>query len=151
MIVGVSTNAILAFGFDLGVEGAEELAELFMPGVDTEEDESFEFDEWIATQAGVVYPEEHSGIDSPEFEDYSTKREAAIAACPVEVITHCSYDYPMYFLALRGTKISASRGYPVAITTPTPTAEQIAAMRAFCEQHGIEWQEPSWHIFSLWG
>lgn len=149
--MGVSTNAILAFGFDLGVESTDELSQLFRPGVELEEDESFEFDDWIATQAGAVYPEGHGGIDSNEYTDYWKKSKAAIAACPVEVITHCSYDCPMYFLALRGSQSTALRGYPVAVTTPVPPAEQVSAMRAFCDQHGIKWQEPSWHIFSLWG
>jgi len=66
-------------------------------------------------------------------------------------VTHCSYDYPMHFLALRGTKTRAARGYPQAVTAEAPSPEQIAAMRQFCEQYGIEWHEPAWHIFSLWG
>lgn len=100
---------------------------------------------------GVVYPEENNGMYSPEYQSYLTKHKAAIEACPVEVVTHCSIEYPMYFLALRGTAKSANRGSPVAVTTPTPAAEQIESLRAFCDQHGIKWQEPAWYIFSLWG
>lgn len=146
--MGVSTDAILAFGFNLVDEGDDKtLAERF--GAEDEGD--FDFEEWLAERAGAVYPENHSGIDSPEYQAYSQARRAAIAACPVEIILHCSYDYPMYFLALRGSQKRANRGYPQAITTEAPSQERIAAMRALCEQHGIDWQEPSWHIFSLWG
>ena len=151
--MGVSTHAILAFGFDLGEAEDKSLAERFGAAPDDDEDgESFEFDDWIARQAGAIYPEGHSGIDSPEYRAYSEARDAAIAACPVEIITLCSYDYPMYFLALRGKKQRAWRGSPVVVdTTAAPDAYRIASMRKFCEEHGIDWQEPQWHIFSLWG
>jgi hypothetical protein len=148
--MGVSTDAILAFGFDLGDEEDKSLAARF--GVEEPDDgESFDFEDWLGEQAGAVYPAGHSGIDSPEYRAYSEKRNAAIDACPVEVVMHCSYDYPMHFLALRGTKQRAWRGSPKAVATEGPAPEQIAAMRQFCEQHGIEWQEPAWHIFSMWG
>lgn len=144
--MGVSTDAILAFGFDLGDDEDVSLAERF--GADSED---FDFGDWIAAQAGAVYPEGHSGIESPEYTAYWETRQAAIEACPVEVITHCSYDYPMYFLAVRGTESRAWRGHPQAVTTGEVAPEKVAAMREFCEKHGIEWKEPRWHIFSLWG
>lgn len=146
--MGVSTDAILAFGFDLGDEDDGTLAERFSA---EEDGDDFDFDDWIAKQAGAIYPAGHAGIDSPEYVSYSEKRNAALAACPVEVITHCSYDYPMHFLALRGTEARAWRGHPRSVQTEPPQPERISAMRAFCEEHGIEWQEPQWHIFSMWG
>lgn len=146
--MGVSTDAILAFGFDLGDEEDVTLAERF--GAE-EDDDSFDFDEWIGKQAGAVYPAGYAGINSPEYVAYYEKLQAAIAACPVEVITHCSYDYPMHFLALRGTEARAWRGKPQTVQTEPPPPERIAAMRAFCEEHDIEWKEPQWHIFSMWG
>lgn len=142
--MGVSTDAILAFGFDLG----EELPEAFSSD---SSDASFEFDEWLQVRAGAVYPEGHPGIDSVEYRTYSDACKAALDACPVDLITHCSYDSPMRFLAIRGTHKRANRGYPVAITTPEIPPDAVAAMKAFCDEHGIEWQEPQWHIFSLWG
>jgi hypothetical protein len=148
--MGVSTDAILAFGFNL-LDEEESLAALFGEQSKDDDGEAFEFDDWIARQAGATYPEGHSGINSPEYRAYAAKRDAAIAACPVEIITHCSYDSPMYFLALRGTETRAWRGSPKAVETPPPAPEQIDAMLAFCVSHRIEWKEPAWHIFSLWG
>lgn len=57
----------------------------------------------------------------------------------------------MYFLALRGSKTTARRGSPEKVATNPPDPQTIAAMRKFCEEHGIEWEEPAWHIFSMWG
>jgi hypothetical protein len=149
--MGVSTDAILAFGFDLGDPNDQSLASRFGAEEEAEDGESFEFEEWIAAQAGAIYPAGHSGIHSQEYEAYAAKRDAAIAACPVEIITHCSFDYPMHFLAVRGTKTRAYRGTPQPVVAGQIPEEQIASMRSFCDLHGIQWQEPKWHIFSLWG
>ncbi len=143
--MGVSTDAILAFGFNLG----EELPEAFQD--DDGDSAGFEFDEWLNQKAGVVYPEGNAGIESPEYRAYSDACKAVKAASPVDFITHCSFDYPMYFLALPRTKTTASRGHPRAVRTPEVPSEAVAAMRKFCDENGIEWKEPSWHIFSLWG
>lgn len=147
--MGVSTDAILAFGFDLGDSEDMPIAERF--GAVAEDGESFDFEEWLAVKAGAVYPLGHSGIDSEAYKTYSARRDAAISACPVDLVMHCSYDYPMYFLALRGSKTKAWRGYPQVVATPRPMPEQIEAMKSFCADHRIEWQEPNWHIFSMWG
>ena len=108
-----------------------------------------DFDEWLLEQAGVEYPD--SPFDSPEYKAYEAACDAARDACPVEVIWHCSGEYPMYFLALRGTERKAFRGTPVAVGIPRqPTKKELKAMAEFCEKHGIEWQNPQWHIFSMW-
>lgn len=138
--MGTSTDAILAFGFDLGEELPEALTA--MP---EDEDDSWEFEAWAAARAGLE-PWSESRPD-----DYWERRRAAIAATPYDLITHYSYDYPMYFLAARGTEVRAYRGTPKEIDTPEIPSATIDAMRAFCAEFGIEWQEPRWHIFSLWG
>ena len=147
--MGVSTDAILAYGFDLGEEEDQSMAERF--GAQVEDGESFDFEDWVAGRSGAVYPAGHGGIDSPEYRAYAAKRDAAIAACPVEMVMHCSYDYPMYFLAIRGTESRARRGYPQAVVAGEVAPELVASARAFCEAHGIDWKEPAWHIFSMWG
>lgn len=128
-----STNAILAFGFDLG----EELPDAFV------DDEGFDFEAWAEKQAGMEW--------TPNDEGYFKRRDAMLADLPVKIETHCSADSPMYFLALNGMGTLAHRGYPQAVEMPAPTVEQIDAMLSFCEKHGIDWQEPKWHIFSYWG
>lgn len=147
--MGVSTDAILAFGFDLGDDEDRSIAEVF--NAPEGDDDGFDFDEWVGQKAGAIYPEGHAGIDSPEYVAYSTKKREAVDSCPVELITHCSYDYPMYFLAIRGTEVRAWRGEPKPIHIERPAQAKIDAMKLFCEQNGVEWQEPAWHIFSLWG
>ncbi|HEY5851270.1 MAG TPA: hypothetical protein VIT62_10960 [Lysobacter sp.] len=134
--MGTSTNAILAFGFDIG----EELPDSLLP---EDEDEFFDFEEWLCGRLGLEWSE---GRD----DDYWLKRRAAIEAFPVDLVAHCSGDYPMYFLAVRGTESTALRGTPQRVQLTPPSEAAIICMREFCAEHGIEWREPDWHIFSMW-
>lgn len=73
---------------------------------------------------------------------------------PVELVTHCSYDYPMYILAPPGAHHSAHRGYPKEIdpTVLSVSADQHEALLKFCRDHGIEIPgQPKWYLSSLWG
>ena len=139
--MGVSTDAILAFGFDLG----EELPESLMG-----DNEHFDFDEWFESQVFDVSPPDHEDYQR-DWPEYWQAKRSAIAALPYEVITHCSYDYPMYFLAARGSDTRAKRGYPAGVSTPDVAPATIEAMRKFCDDYGIQWERPRWMIFSLWG
>ena len=73
---------------------------------------------------------------------------------PVELVLHCSYDYAMHILAVRGTFKSASRGHPQELdpTLFTILPEQREGLLAFCREHGIEIPgEPKWWLSSLYG
>jgi hypothetical protein len=136
--MGVSTNALMAFGFDLGEERPESF---------TDSDEGyFEADEFLLRDFDAGIPEWTPGVGP----DYWDNKSAALAKIPVDIIEHCSGEYPMYFLAVRGTECEARRGYPSVAEQREIAAAEIDAMRAFCEKHGIEWQEPRWYIFSMW-
>lgn len=136
--MGISSDGILCFGFDLGVE-----------------DESPEFlgefedlDEYLRDDANIPeWSKENSG------RDYFEKVKKVIDECPVDLRMHCSYDYPMYILTIRGTEIRASRGYPEKITPDMLSVqkEKIEAAKEWCENHGVEWQEPSWILCSIYG
>lgn len=136
--MGQSTDAILAFGFDLGEELPEKIQEELDAINDNEGIES-----WLEMIAGVE-------PWSPEAKDWWKRRDDAVAKIPVDFIRHCSGDYPMYFLAIRGTEMRASRGYPEPITMPASIVGWREILRDFCAEHGIEYEEPDWHIFSMW-
>lgn len=136
--MGQSTDALMAFGFDLG----EELPEIFA----TDAEDGFDADEFLLRDYDAGVPDWTP--DRPT--DYWCKKYEALAKLPVDIITHCSGEYPMYFLAVRGTNRRAYRGAPIVAEQYQIGEDQIAALRAFCDKHGIEWQEPRWHIFSMW-
>jgi hypothetical protein len=128
--MGVSTNAILAFGFDLG-----DLDNNLPEGL------ARMFDEYDNDEEAVLL--DLYSTDTTPVED--------INKVPVDLIRHCSRDNPMYFLAVRGTKQVALRGYPTAAVFGHVHDSEVKALRDFCTRHNIPWQEPKWCIFSYWG
>lgn len=137
--MGVSTNAYLAFGLDLG----EACPQLW--------DNGFDEYEYVIKKWNLVQPDAEK--DSPEMDAYYTEMFQLSKEFPVDVIRHCSEGSPMYFVALKRTVNQASRGYPEQIKPEEMTAseQEIAVLKAFCDEQGIEWQEPAWHLFSYWG
>jgi hypothetical protein len=132
--MGTSTDAIVAFGFNLGEEWPEALK---VGG-----EECTDFEDWIS---------EHLGLGDWQQDGYFARKREAVRAFPVDIITHCSYDCPNYFIAVRGTEQRAHRGYPKKLELSAIDECMITALRQFCGQNEIPWEQPAWHTFSLWG
>ena len=86
-------------------------------------------------------------------EHYRAKRVFKNAhPLPVELVHHCSGDYPMYILAIPRTVKKASRGYPEEINPSemVVTQDECNLLIEFCEIHGIEAEAPRWWLTSMW-
>ena len=136
--MGLSTDAIVAFGFDLG--------------------EDFEFDGYNPEDYDdgmSEYFDRLIGIKEWQSEGWVSFEvdEEIRKAAPVELVLHCSYDYPMYFLAVRGTVTESNRGYPVEFVPQTIDQEQLDEFKSWCDKHNIELPEdaPKWYVFSRMG
>ena len=70
---------------------------------------------------------------------------------PVELVWHCSYEYPMYILATPGSVLTASRGYPKAIESLEARPSEVAALMAFCKEYNLEGDGPKWWLSSMCG
>jgi hypothetical protein len=132
--MGMSSDGILVFGIALDEDEQPKFMRDWM-----EDNDYFDFEEFLWT---------HLGMQDAEYED----RRKAVDSSPVDLVVHCSYDYPMYVLAVRGTDINASRGYPYIFSSgfPAITGEQITAFKKWAEEQGIE-GEPSWILCSVLG
>jgi hypothetical protein len=128
--MGISSDGILYFGFQVG--GDEELPEWM--------EDYEEFDEFLLAKAGLPL-------------DTSWQESKAIReACPVDLQTYCSYDYPMYILGIRGAEYRAHRGYVVEIGAEMAVPQdRIDAAKSWCEANGIEWHDPKWLLCSMYG
>ena len=133
--MGVSTNGILVFGIQLPEEEKPEFLEEFDGDFDTFVDSLSGLPQW--------------GEEGHDF----AKDKAFRDSFPVDLVWHCSYDYPMFILTVRGTDETAYRGSPEVIDPEKlfVTLEKIEALRSFCEEYGIEWEEPKWYLCSMWG
>lgn len=134
--MGVSTNAMLVFGFPVSDEYDEP------PEWLTLSEEVEDFDAWLAMKAGLT----------PEQSTYEAQKKI-VDACPADLFTHCHSEQPLYILGVRGAELTASRGYPEEITADLImiSAERIAAFKAWCEANDIPYQEPKWWLCSYWG
>lgn len=145
--MGQSTDALLMFGINLG-EGEE--IEWPAALVDGDEDSSYpDLEGYLAGKAGLVRPE---GADykAPEWAAYWAAKRTAEEACPVDLVSHCSGDYPMWILAVRRTVQRASRGYPITPVVDQIDHGEVQALRAFCDETGLPWSEPRWLLCSDW-
>jgi hypothetical protein len=133
--MGISSDGIVAFGFKLVDEEDGELPPKMTAYMEEDDEDGFDLYNFIAHETGT------------QDADYPVQ-EASRKAFPVDVVMFCSYDYPMYFLAVNGTVAKCSRGYATKFDPATP---DIAALKAFCEKYEIEWQEPAWHVMSMYG
>jgi hypothetical protein len=146
--MGQSTNAILAFGFDLGAEEEDCVPEALRAACD-DGDGGFDFETLVLADAGLREPN-HQDYKAPEWRAYWDAKDAAVKAYPVALEFHCSGEYTMYFLAIQGTVTTARRGYPQVVELASIAPEKEQALRDFCERFGIEWVEPRWTVFSYW-
>jgi hypothetical protein len=99
------------------------------------------FDDLICEAAGL-----------PAEASYA-ERKIEIDACPAEMQSYCSYEWPMFLLCVRGAEYLVHRGYTEEITAKSLAVkpEKIAAFKAFCEANSIPWQEPKWLLCSMYG
>jgi hypothetical protein len=73
--------------------------------------------------------------------------------------THCSGEYPMYFVALRASVVRAWRGRPVDLSNHAilrlgiyrDTRIWPGLIAEFCRKWDIPHEEPRWYLASYWG
>lgn len=130
--MGVSSDGILVFGIPYEEDTFPEFLEEF--------DGDFE-----------AYLEAESGLPKWGEEGHSFKAQWAYRDdCPADVVSHCSYDYPMYILAVRGTEKRNSRGEVVGIESLDVDPERLVAFTAWCAARGIT-DVPRWCLVSMYG
>lgn len=149
--MGVSTDAMLFFGFELedyqipaGLE-AEGCMDLY----DVVE-------KW--NKAHKPPCPEGDDYQSPEFKAWRTACEEWERTAPAYVVqgAHCCMEEPVNFVCVGRLYRSASRGYPERIDMrllTSFTAEDLNQLTLFCKFAGIPWPEDGvgWHLASWWG
>lgn len=153
--MGVSTDGQICYGV------------LFEEGFHFPWGESYDIEDWWMRTSGYkpsveIYNEKGEYINGvrPErsvldnyFEERGKFRDEH--PVPVEMVNACSYDYPVWIVALKETFFKANRGYPVIIKEENIiiTEEQRTALLDFFKKFDIdiEGKEPNWYLSSYWG
>lgn len=97
------------------------------------------------------------GVTREDISKYFEERRSFLEEhpLPIEVVNVCSLDCPMWVLAIPGSTITASRGYPVEIATSHFNLEHREwdkSLLAFCKTFKIEFEDkPKWYLSSYWG
>lgn len=174
--MGVTTDATIAYGIDLGEEFDLEALDL------TEEELEDPYPDEILTGRLTAhirdpypawywdeYPQfgeddtrhKEWRIDhTDELNVYQTAKSAAIRDFPFEFDTHCSAEYPMYMLVARGSITTTHRGYPKAVPLvdmvdppawPLERLYEVFDIRPAIAESEIDLEAPQWLLYSYWG
>lgn len=92
--------------------------------------------------------------NSPEIGKYFEHQHAWAVAnpLPVEIVNYCSYDAPMYILAIK--HFENSRGYPhkIDVNQLLIAEQETETLMAFIKEFHIDTEdEPQWWLSSFWG
>lgn len=147
--MGTTTDAIIAFGFDLG--GAEEGFEA--PWYDAEEKWEGDWEEWYADIAGIKRPEHPYESDDKDWKRYTAEKDKLLKNTKVTIDGHCSSEFPMYALVIGASITRASRGYPEKLKPLDKTTDPSweSSIKDFCKLTGLPFKKPSWLLYSYWG
>lgn len=142
--MGTSTDGILFYGFSVGedenaeiIRGMDGNGEYVVGSEDEEPDEDA-----IWAHHFKLDP------DPDKVEKVWRHKEKHV----IQIGTHCSYDYPMYYVAIRKSVLSASRGTPEKVDTLEIGKDWDKQLKEFCDLWELEPpNEFGWYLCSLWG
>ncbi len=71
---------------------------------------------------------------------------------PVAIVMHCSYENPLYIVAVKGTFQYAPRGYPQHFETQPITEAEHMTLSKFITEHDLPTEgDHDWWLTSLYG
>jgi hypothetical protein len=143
--MGISTDAILAYGYDLGYDPVP----TWWSNLSEEEQENEGFADLAKTQmlASIGFTEKWAKGN----EGYFDRKREAKKQLGVEVIYYCSYDYPMYILAAK--EFRAYRGDVEIIDSLDIDLDWDDKLKSALKSLEIKPinEHPQWMLVSMWG
>lgn len=144
--MGISTSAILFFGFSLTEDDVEYLQE---------------WDDKLAAKLGLIGPDKNYDRNNPELEAeyqaYWYKKQELIGSLGVEIGYHGNVDNPIPHVYLTGLYFVAPNGHDQDIPSRVDVlgegagADRIEKLDKFCRDLGIKYEIPGWKLVSFWG
>ena len=90
-------------------------------------------------------------ILEPRNQEYWTKKRELIKACPVQIGTYCSCDFPMRYVSVKEGTYKVRRGFTCEIPNGlTAKPEWDKQIEDFCKLMDIPYSKPKWLLVSLW-
>jgi len=140
--MSISTDANLYYGIQLGTG-----EDITFPW----KKEDLDWKEYYAMQMGLP-PIEAPYTDETrnEYRQYWEKKNKLVETSKCSIGTHCSCDYPMYYVTINKSELRAPRGYPVVVGNIKIEEDWDNALKQFCELMGLEYEQPQWWLSSMW-
>ena len=158
--MGTSSDGILFYGLCWDEECFKPWANRDENGDELEDDAEGFVDKLCRVMGGPERPAWDGEKHIPDLKEYWKERDAFLARhfeFEVVEVVHCSFDYLMYGMAIKKTKIRASRGYPEKVMLEPVQFGFIASLRTACEALGIDFDAEEgkgrlgWWLTSLYG
>jgi hypothetical protein len=94
---------------------------------------------------------EHSG-PSKEFIKFWNIKNCLLNEQPCAISSHCSCEYPMYYIYIKESELYASRGYPCEIPEGHLYTKAVwnRQLEEFCKIMELPYSKPSWWLSSMW-
>lgn len=125
--MGVSTDAVLFYGFGLEDEYGDEVGDI----------------DWFFSDDSdaCVY------ID----EEVLVRTGKSCKEWDVEFGFHCHIDAPIWYICVAG--VTSNRGFATEITAATLKVGEDwdSRLKDFCDAMGIKYKQPAWWLVSYWG
>ena len=136
--MGYSINSSLEYGIDLGYEDGE-VFDLFR-----NEEGWIDFENYLCKEASL--PDYAENGTQEEFDVLYERRRKIINACPVDLISYGHHEYSSYVVIIRGKSM-----YEVDPHKMLDMGEDRVVIMEWCKKHGLEVEEPKWHLCASYG
>jgi len=114
--------------------------------------EDYDWEEYYAMKIGVKKPDaEYSDNTKHLYKEYWDNKHTLIKNSRCSIGIHCSFDYPLYYVCITKSKVTAPRGTPIVIKSLEIEDGWDDALKDFCKIMDIEYEQPHWWLSSLWG
>lgn len=140
--MGISSDGILFFGIDLGVD-----EDMESPWNDGDWEDIYY--EKMREKFPGKYPEKNYIDKDKSKAFFVAKKELEDNGCIIGI--HCSFEYSMLYVAVTESVVNAHRGYPEEVKSFEVKPDWIQKIKDFCELMDIKYEEPKWILTSLYG
>ncbi len=114
------------------------------------EENDWDWERLYMIKLGIKEPDYTN--DNKNYVIWRDKKNKIIKELGIDVVSHCSGDYPMYAVIIKETYKTAWRGSPVQIHSLDYSVHWAKKINKFCEFMGIEINSKiGWWLCSYWG
>ena len=157
--MGISSDAILFYGFSAINDDGEIIEDIGWSeilGLDNEDDD---WEGFYATKMGLKKLQlkwSNEEYDSNEeyrniWKKHWEEEREIMDKCPVDIGIYCSYEYPMYYIHIKESRVLVCRGDATEIKRLDVKPNWSKELEEFCKILNIKIGKVGWWLVSNYG